>query len=113
VEELCAAASAEVAAGEGVRIANYLCPGNYAVSGGVAGCDAVERMAKDFKARMTVRLAVAGEPRNAQWAAFCHAAVSCRGAGRLQDMHMCCGLAFVQEVRFHDCGPLLVSCSHY
>jgi [acyl-carrier-protein] S-malonyltransferase len=58
--ELCAAASAEVPAGQGVRVANFLCNGNYAVSGGVAGCEAVERLAKGFKARMTVRLAVAG-----------------------------------------------------
>ncbi|KAK3276042.1 hypothetical protein CYMTET_15857, partial [Cymbomonas tetramitiformis] len=37
------------------------CPGNYAVSGGVAGCDKLEEIAKpEFKARMTVRLAVAG-----------------------------------------------------
>ena len=59
--ELCTAASKEVGEGEGVQIANYLCSGNYAVSGGVLGCEAVERMAKpDYKARMTVRLAVAG-----------------------------------------------------
>lgn len=49
--ELCEAASKEVAAGQGVRIANYLCNGNYAVSGGIAGCEAVERLAKSFKAR--------------------------------------------------------------
>ena len=47
--ELCEAASREVGAADGVRIANFLCNGNYAVSGGVAGCDAVIRMAKDFK----------------------------------------------------------------
>ena len=58
--ELCAAASAEVPAGKGVAIANFLCNGNYAVSGGIEGCEAVERLAKSFKARMTVRLAVAG-----------------------------------------------------
>jgi len=58
--ELCEAASKQVGPGKGVRIANYLCPGNYAVSGGVEGCEAVERLAKSFKARMTVRLAVAG-----------------------------------------------------
>jgi [acyl-carrier-protein] S-malonyltransferase len=34
--------------------------GNYAVSGGVKGIEAVEAKAKSFKARMTVRLAVAG-----------------------------------------------------
>lgn len=60
VRELCEAASKEVPEGQGVQIANYLCNGNYAVSGGIPGCEAVERMAKDFKARMTVRLAVAG-----------------------------------------------------
>lgn len=58
--ELCEAATAEVGAADGVRIANFLCNGNYAVSGGVAGCDAVERLAKGFGARMCVRLAVAG-----------------------------------------------------
>lgn len=58
--ELCEAATAEVGAADGVRIANFLCSGNYAVSGGVAGCDAVERLAKSFGARMCVRLAVAG-----------------------------------------------------
>ena len=58
---LCTAASQEVGEGEGVRIANYLCNGNYAVSGGIPGCEAVERLAKpEYKARMTVRLAVAG-----------------------------------------------------
>ena len=58
--ELCEAASQEAPQGQGVRIANFLCNGNYAVSGGIAGCEAVERLAKGFKARMTVRLAVAG-----------------------------------------------------
>lgn len=58
--ELCEAATAEVGAEKGVRIANFLCNGNYAVSGGIEGCEAVERLAKSFKARMTVRLAVAG-----------------------------------------------------
>lgn len=61
VGELCAAANADVAEGEGVEIANFLCPGNYAVSGGIPGIEAVEAKAKpDFKARMVVRLAVAG-----------------------------------------------------
>ena len=59
VAELCKKANSEVE-GEGVRIANFLCNGNYAVSGSVAGCEAVEKHAKSFKARMTVRLAVAG-----------------------------------------------------
>lgn len=43
------------------QIANFLCNGNYAVSGSSKACDVVEQIAKpDFKARMTVRLAVAG-----------------------------------------------------
>lgn len=60
VAELCEAATAEVGADKGVKIANYLCNGNYAVSGGIEGCEAVGKLAKDFKARMTVPLAVAG-----------------------------------------------------
>lgn len=60
VQELCDAANAEVDEGNKVQIANFLCPGNYAVSGGVKGIEAVEAKAKSFKARMTVRLAVAG-----------------------------------------------------
>lgn len=60
VAELCEAATKEVGEENGVRIANYLCNGNYAISGGIKGCEAVEKMAKEFKARMTVRLAVAG-----------------------------------------------------
>jgi [acyl-carrier-protein] S-malonyltransferase len=59
VKELCAAASEK--SGEKVQIANYLCKGNYAVSGASAACDVVGEIAKpDFKARMTVKLAVAG-----------------------------------------------------
>lgn len=59
--ELCAAATKEVGKDKAVQIANYLCKGNYAVSGSVEGCDVVQRIAKpDFKAKMTVRLAVAG-----------------------------------------------------
>lgn len=59
VEELCAAASEK--SGEKVQLANLLCNGNYAVSGHAKACDAVAEIAKpDFKARMTVRLAVAG-----------------------------------------------------
>lgn len=47
--------------GKPIAIANYLCNGNYAVSGPIEACEAVEAIAKpDFKARMTVRLAVAG-----------------------------------------------------
>ena len=60
VAELCEAATAEVGADKGVKIANYLCNGNYAISGGIEGCEKVQAIAKDFKARMTVPLAVAG-----------------------------------------------------
>ncbi|CAN6556326.1 unnamed protein product [Malus baccata var. baccata] len=60
VQQLCDAANAEVDDADKVQIANYLCTGNYAVSGGVKGIEAVEAKAKSFKARMTVRLAVAG-----------------------------------------------------
>eukprot|EP00325_Prymnesiales_sp_UTEX-LB-985_P020608 CAMPEP_0174734980 /NCGR_PEP_ID=MMETSP1094-20130205/64189_1 /TAXON_ID=156173 /ORGANISM="Chrysochromulina brevifilum, Strain UTEX LB 985" /LENGTH=353 /DNA_ID=CAMNT_0015937881 /DNA_START=63 /DNA_END=1124 /DNA_ORIENTATION=- len=59
VAELCAAASE--AAGSPIAIANYLCPGNYACSGSMAAVDKVVAMAKpEFKARMAVKLAVAG-----------------------------------------------------
>merc|ERR1719453_2317554 len=59
VSDLCAAASE--ATGESVQIANYLCPGNYACSGSMAAVDKVCEMAKpEFKARMAVKLAVAG-----------------------------------------------------
>ncbi|KAL6902298.1 hypothetical protein ACP4OV_005174 [Aristida adscensionis] len=60
VQQLCDAANEEVDEVERVQIANFLCPGNYAVSGGVKGIEVVEAKAKSFKARMTVRLAVAG-----------------------------------------------------
>lgn len=60
VQQLCDAANDEVDEANKVQIANFLCPGNYAVSGGVKGVEAVEAKAKSFKARMTVRLAVAG-----------------------------------------------------
>ena len=59
VAELCAAASEK--SGEKIQIANYLCNGNYAVSGSSKACDVVAEIAKpEFKARMTVKLAVAG-----------------------------------------------------
>lgn len=55
----CQAASEK--SGKKVQLANLLCNGNYAVSGDAAACDAVMAIAKpDFKARMTIRLAVAG-----------------------------------------------------
>jgi [acyl-carrier-protein] S-malonyltransferase len=61
VAALCAKATEQVGKDKPVQIANYLCPGNYAVSGSIEGCEAVEALGKpEFKARMTVRLAVAG-----------------------------------------------------
>ncbi|GAA0178732.1 hypothetical protein LIER_29876 [Lithospermum erythrorhizon] len=60
VQKLCDAANEEVDEADKVQIANFLCTGNYAVSGGLKGIEAVEAKAKSFKARMTVRLAVAG-----------------------------------------------------
>ncbi len=59
VAELCDAANTKVGY-ESVRIANFLCNGNYAVSGGEDGCQAVQDLAKSKGARMTVKLAVAG-----------------------------------------------------
>jgi len=59
VKELCEMATEK--SGEKIQIANYLCNGNYAVSGSSAACAAVDELAKpEFKARMTVKLAVAG-----------------------------------------------------
>ena len=43
-----------------VWLANYLCPGNIAVSGDKAACDEVERLAESAGALKTVRLQVAG-----------------------------------------------------
>merc|ERR1719199_1998788 len=59
VMELCAVASER--SGGKVQIANLLCNGNYAVSGESKACATLMEIAKpEFKARMTVRLAVAG-----------------------------------------------------
>lgn len=59
VAEICQVASEK--SGEDVKIANYLCNGNYAVSGSLKACEVVTEIAKpEFKARMTVKLAVAG-----------------------------------------------------
>jgi [acyl-carrier-protein] S-malonyltransferase len=55
VEELVARARGA----ETLEIANYLCPGNIVVSGSMAACEAVEKVAEEMNAR-TVRLAVAG-----------------------------------------------------
>jgi [acyl-carrier-protein] S-malonyltransferase len=43
-----------------VWLANFLCPGNIAVSGDAAACDEVERLAEAAGATKTVRLHVAG-----------------------------------------------------
>merc|ERR1719217_336319 len=57
--DLCKAASD--ATGEPVAIANFLCNGNYACSGSMKAVDKVAELAKpEFKARMAVKLAVAG-----------------------------------------------------
>lgn len=59
VGELCGMAAEK--SGEEIQIANYLCSGNYAVSGSSKACEVVTEIAKpEFKARMTVKLAVAG-----------------------------------------------------
>ncbi len=55
VEELCAAARQK----EILQIANYLCPGNYAVSGHRSACDRLEPLVTEAGGR-AVRLAVAG-----------------------------------------------------
>ena len=60
VAELCAAASEQCEEGS-VQIANYLCNGNYACSGAMEAVDKIVEIAKpEFKARMAVKLAVAG-----------------------------------------------------
>lgn len=59
VEVLCAEASSMC--GKKVQIANYLCKGNYTVSGDKEACATLAEIAKPkFKARMAVPLAVAG-----------------------------------------------------
>lgn len=59
VADLCK--MAEEKSGGKIQIANFLCNGNYAVSGTIPACEAVDELAKpEFKARMTVKLAVAG-----------------------------------------------------
>lgn len=56
LQALCDAAAAD----QQVRIANYLCPGNLVVSGAKEACEALERLAPEFGAMKTIRLAVAG-----------------------------------------------------
>eukprot|EP00928_Gymnodinium_smaydae_P045612 TRINITY_DN30382_c0_g1_i1.p1 TRINITY_DN30382_c0_g1~~TRINITY_DN30382_c0_g1_i1.p1 ORF type:complete len:426 (-),score=105.01 TRINITY_DN30382_c0_g1_i1:50-1270(-) len=58
-EELCRKASEDT--GKKVQVANYLCKGNYTVSGDKEACARVVEIAKpEFKARMATPLAVAG-----------------------------------------------------
>ncbi|CAE7564514.1 fabD [Symbiodinium natans] len=58
-EALCAKASE--LSGKRVQIANFLCKGNYTVSGDKEACAKLAEIAKpDFKARLAVPLAVAG-----------------------------------------------------
>lgn len=59
-EELCALVNEKVGEADGIKVANYLCKGNYAISGGVKGIEELEATAKSFGAKMVVRLAVAG-----------------------------------------------------
>jgi [acyl-carrier-protein] S-malonyltransferase len=56
VEELCARARHLGT----MQVANHLCPGNIVVSGTKAACDEVEKLAPEFGAMKTIRLAVAG-----------------------------------------------------
>jgi len=55
VEEICAAGRAHGT----LEIANLLCPGNTVLSGSMAACDAVEKLAAEMGSR-AIRLAVAG-----------------------------------------------------
>jgi [acyl-carrier-protein] S-malonyltransferase len=56
LEELCAAARPKGT----IEIANILCPGNIAVSGSNEALNELERLAPEFGAMKTIRLAVAG-----------------------------------------------------
>ncbi|MCC6419354.1 MAG: ACP S-malonyltransferase [Gemmataceae bacterium] len=56
VEELCARVRPKGL----IEVANLLCPGNIVVSGTRAACAEVERLAPEFGALKTIRLAVAG-----------------------------------------------------
>jgi len=57
--EVCAAAAEKT--GKPINVANFLCKGNYACSGAMEAVDKVVEIAKpEFKARMAVKLAVAG-----------------------------------------------------
>jgi [acyl-carrier-protein] S-malonyltransferase len=56
LEKLCE----ELRGHETLRVANLLCPGNLVVSGTLARCEELERVAPDRGAMKTIRLAVAG-----------------------------------------------------
>lgn len=56
VEALCQ----EAAQGEVLQLANFLCPGNIAVSGAYAACQRISQLAEAAGATKVVRLAVAG-----------------------------------------------------
>jgi [acyl-carrier-protein] S-malonyltransferase len=56
VEELCSRARSKGL----MQIANLLCPSNIVVSGTLAACEEVERLAPEMEAMKTIRLAVAG-----------------------------------------------------
>ncbi|GHP09666.1 hypothetical protein PPROV_000840100 [Pycnococcus provasolii] len=61
VQTICDDVCKELGDDKAVQIANYLCNGNYAVSGSIPGIEKVQEVAKpNYKARMAVRLAVAG-----------------------------------------------------
>ena len=61
VQTICDDVNKTLGEDSAVQIANYLCNGNYAVSGSIPAIEEVEKVAKpEYKARMAVRLAVAG-----------------------------------------------------
>ncbi len=57
VEEVCAQARED---GETLQVANFLCPGNIAISGNIAACRRAEKVAEEMGAMKAVPLAVAG-----------------------------------------------------
>eukprot|EP01034_Spumella_vulgaris_P023699 gene23699-29945_t len=52
--------AAQKATGQKIAIANYLCDGNYAISGGILACQHAQSVAKSMGAKMAMKLAVAG-----------------------------------------------------
>jgi [acyl-carrier-protein] S-malonyltransferase len=109
VKELCAAASEK--SGEKIQIANYLCKGNYAVSGSSAACDAVTEIAKpDFKARMTVKLAVAGAFHTGE---YCKLFCSERKSHGIYFFSMLTFLVIFCRKHQNSCPPLLLRWKKY